>query len=434
MTQIPDNQTPVLILRSVAHGPLGVLRSLGRLGVPVYVADSDPWTPASASRFCRGKFVYHLENVPSDQALGNLLQIGRILGSKAILIPTTDEAAIFVADHSNVLKDRFLFHCQAPGLVRTLCSKRAMASLAAQCGVPVPATVYPESKAEVKTFLETTAFPVVAKGIDGLKFLKQTGKRVFLLNTPQEVLDKWEQAGGPGEPNLLLQEYIPGADDTIWMFNGYFDRHSNCLVGFTGKKIRQCPIHRGVTSFGVCLSNKEVENTTKAFMKAIGYRGILDIGYRYDARDGRYKVLDINPRLGATFRLFVSDTGMDVVRALYLDLTNKQFMPGDPLYGRKWLVEDLDAVSSIRYFLEGTLQLSRWARSYRGVRELAYFVPDDLWPLFPMLMHDSQEFTRRVGRKIAALSAPIRKLRRPRSARPEPMSIHDGKNALSSAD
>ena len=48
-------------------------------------------------------------------------------------------------------------------------------------------------------------------------------------------------------------------------------------------------------------------------MKEVGYRGILDIGWRYDARDDRYKLLDVNPRLGASFRLFVGKGGMDVL-------------------------------------------------------------------------------------------------------------------------
>ena len=58
-------------------------------------------------------------------------------------------------------------------------------------------------------------------------------------------------------------------------------------------------------------------------MKAIGYQGILDIGYRYDRRDGQYKVLDVNPRIGCTFRLFAATNGMDVARALYLDMTGQ---------------------------------------------------------------------------------------------------------------
>src|SRR5216683_4807846 len=143
-----------------------------------------------------------------------------------------------------------------------------------------------------------------------------------------------ESGREPGGQPLLVgpvrarRQTLP---DTGWIFNGYFNRKSECLIGFTGKKIRQCPVHTGSTSLGICLANEEVENTTKRFMKSIGYRGILDIGYRYDARDGTFKVLDVNPRIGATFRLFVDANGMDVVRALYLDLTEQPVPSGTTL-------------------------------------------------------------------------------------------------------
>jgi len=55
---------------------------------------------------------------------------------------------------------------------------------------------------------------------------------------------------------------------------------------------------------------------TIRFMQALNYRGALDLGYRYDSRDGRYKVNDISPRIGAMFRCFVGENGMDVARAL----------------------------------------------------------------------------------------------------------------------
>ena len=120
-------------------------------------------------------------------------------------------------------------------------------------------------------------------------------------------------------------------------------------------------------------------------MKAVGYRGILDIGYRFDVRDGLYKVLDVNPRIGATFRLFVGDNGMDVARALYLDLTGQAVPPSRPRIGRKWVVEDLDLASSLRYRLEGKLGLWEWLRSFRGLEEGAWFAWDDPVPFLLML-------------------------------------------------
>jgi predicted ATP-grasp superfamily ATP-dependent carboligase len=188
----------------------------------------------------------------------------------------------------------------------------------------------------------------------------------------------------PEHPNVMLQEYIAGGEDASWMFNGYFNENSDCLFGATGRKIRQNPPYAGVTSLGVCLANASVAETTKKFMKAIGYRGILDIGYRYDARDGLYKVFDVNPRIGCTFRLFVLNGGMDVARALYLDLTGQAFVAGGALPGRKWMVEDLDLASSFRYWRDGKITLNEWRRSLAGLQESAFFAVDDPRPVVSM--------------------------------------------------
>ena len=90
-------------------------------------------------------------------------------------------------------------------------------------------------------------------------------------------------------------------------------------------------------------------------------QGILDIGYRYDARDGRYKLLDANPRLGATFRLFVGDNGMDVTRAEYLHFTGQPVPVSHICTGRKWILEDADLVSCIQYYRDGVTESARLA-------------------------------------------------------------------------
>jgi predicted ATP-grasp superfamily ATP-dependent carboligase len=119
-------------------------------------------------------------------------------------------------------------------------------------------------------------------------------------------------------------------------------------------------------------------------MRAIGYTGILDIGYRYDARDGKYKLLDVNPRLGAAFRLFVADNGLDVARALYLDMTGHPVPEGRAVPDRKWFVENYDLVASLKYWRDGLLTIRDWTTSFRGVRESAWFAADDPHPFGAM--------------------------------------------------
>ena len=121
-------------------------------------------------------------------------------------------------------------------------------------------------------------------------------------------------------------------------------------------------------------------------MKALGYTGILDLGFRYDARDGQYKLLDVNPRVGSAFRLFVAENGLDVVRALYLDLTGRPVPSAPAKESRKWLVENYDLVSSAKYYKDRALRPGEWLRSFRGVQEAAWFSRDDLRPFGAMWM------------------------------------------------
>ena len=394
-----ETSTPVMILQAVNHGPLGIARSLGRMGVPVYVADLDARAPACVSRYCREVFPCRLDD--AETAVRALLAASRRIGRRPILIPTTDDAALFVATHQTALGDAYIGVDLDPELVRDLCSKKRMHYLARRCGVPTAQAVFPGNRADVLAFVENAVFPVMLKGIDGLRLWRERGERMLIVHSRGELLEAYDRLEDPRDPNLMLQEYIPGGDDTVWMFNGYFNARSECLVGVTGKKIRQYPVHRGATTLGICLRNETVAETTKAFMRAIGYRGVLDIGYRFDARDGQYKVLDVNPRVGATFRLFASDSGMDVVRAMYLDVTGQPVYAGTVHEGRRWIVEDFDLASSRRYRAERTLTLGGWLRSLRGVEEAAYFAPDDLRPLLVMCADRMGELVRRVSRKVA---------------------------------
>jgi D-aspartate ligase len=394
--------TPLVILRSIAHTPLGILRSLGRLGVQTHVVHRDQHSPAFYSRYCQGKFVCDLDSRWPEESVARLLEVGRSIGRRSILLPTTDESTMFVADHATELSPWFMIPRQDPELVHAFCNKQSMHDLAQQMGLSVPRTVFPQSRDEVEDYAATAKYPVVLKGIYGLIFRKRSGKTMLLVNSAEELLEKYDRFEESEVPNLMLQEYIPGREDASWMFNGYFNQHSQCLLAFTGRKIRQCPVYAGVTSLGVCEDNPTLRETSIALLTKLGYRGIVDIDYRYDARDGQYKILDVNPRIGGTFRLFVTDTEMDVVRALYLDMTGQAVDAGTPCEGRRWIAEDLDLVSSVRYGRDGALSLENWASSLRGVEESAYFAWDDPLPVLPMLLNDAREMFSRIHRALRA--------------------------------
>jgi D-aspartate ligase len=381
---------PVVVLYTYHYGQLGVLRTFGRLGIAVHGVDPSPRSPGLFSRFCQKKFLYDVDASSPRASVQYMLDVAKKIGKRSLLIHTTDSGASWLADNAEALSEGYIFSRLSKQLVLALANKREMYFLAKKCGVPTPEACFPLSLSDVEEYVKDAVFPVVLKELyrGGSP---RVGKRMLVARTKAELLRFYSQNEDPSNPNLMLQEYIPGGDDSIWMFNGYFDAKSECLFGITGRKIRQSPIHTGVTSLGICLNNPIVDQVTRSFMKKIGYNGILDIGYRYDSRDGKYKVLDVNPRIGSTFRLFVGDNGLDVARAQYLDLTGQIVPSSELVEGRKWFVEDRDLVSSFRYHYEKSLTFRQWISSFRGVQESAWFAKDDPSPFLMMFTNSSRK-------------------------------------------
>jgi predicted ATP-grasp superfamily ATP-dependent carboligase len=232
----------------------------------------------------------------------------------------------------------------------------------------------------VHAFAARATYPVVIKAIGGWLLRGQSEVKTIIAADEGELLAQADAMAVDGRLNAMLQEYVPGAAQSIWTFAGYSDEHAETLVSFVGNKQREYPVDRGLTTLTECARNDEVEELARRFVKAIGYRGIIDLDFRLDARDGRYKALDFNPRPGANFRAFVGTNGIDVVRAAYLHLTAQPVPPTTPQLGRRWIVEHWDLAGARRYVADGRLTMGGWARSLRGVREGAWFARDDPQP------------------------------------------------------
>jgi D-aspartate ligase len=411
---VTDTSVPVLVLvasRSpLLHGAVGLVRSLGRLGVPVYLAHDDRPAPTDSSRYLRGVFTVAFDPARPESYLDDLLEVGGRIGRRSVLVPIDDLGALFLVDHAEPLRRQFLFPDQAPELSHSLASKKELYLLCKRLGVSAPETAFPQGRDEVLSFAQRAQFPVVVKAIDPVVLhQREQARSVLIARSSQALLDAYDRMEVPEQPNLMLQEYIPGGAESIWMFNGYLNHQSRCLAGFTGVKLRQCLPHTGQTSLGVCRHNPVVEEASKQFLAAVGYRGIVDLGWRYDVRDGRYKLLDVNPRIGATFRLFVGDDGMDVARALYLYLTGQPVPASSAPDGRKWLVEQTDLYASLLYRSEGSLTARQWLRSFRGVQETAWFAKDDPAPFLAMCRSALGTAARRAAQASRARIRPRRR-------------------------
>jgi D-aspartate ligase len=335
-----DTTTPAVILKLdrnvMHHGGLGAIRSLGRLGVPVYGVHEDAWAPAARSRYLHDRWVWRPPADDAERVRAGLVTLAERIGRPAVLIPTDDAGAIFLAEHGTELRKWFLFPEPASDLPRQVAGKYTLYQLCRELGVPCPAAALTGSLLEAQRFADRVGYPLVAK-----------------LATP------WRSSSATGLRSTSVE--------------------SRCRPGFVGIKERSYPAHAGLTSLGRWVDNPALHHQATELLTRLGFQGIVDLDYRFDTRDGRYKLLDFNPRLGAQFRLFSDTAGVDVVVAAHLDLTGRPVPPGAPQHGRRFLVENYDPFAALAYRRCG-LDFRSWVTSLRQADELAWFAKDDLAP------------------------------------------------------
>jgi D-aspartate ligase len=392
-----DTAVPVLLFKShryiIHHGAVGIARNLGQAGVPVYANVEDRWTPLAVSRYLTGSFVLAQTVLDDDdRLLQALLTIGKGFNRPAILLPTDDKAAFFVAEHASELRQRFLFPDVPAGLPRRLADKMSLYGLCGKFGMPCPENVVPQSIEDVHELAGRIKFPVFLKVS---AYWSPRGKmlpsqivenRVELIAICRKV-QNWEN------PNIIVQEYIPGED---WIVHGHYNPKTDCFLPFTGRKVRSYPAFAGFTTLGVSAANETLSSQIEAFVKATGYSGIMDIDCRFDQRDGTYKLLDFNPRIGMNFRMFDDQAGLNVARALHLDLTGRSVKQSPLVEGRVFIVEPYDLLASLSYLRRRKVTLGKLLLALRGSKELAWFSWRDPLPILLMclrlLLHVASRF------------------------------------------
>jgi D-aspartate ligase len=377
-----DASTPAVVLKFdpnvMHHGGLGVIRSLGRAGVPVYGVHEGPWAPAACSRYLSGRCFWRPRPEDSDRVIAGLLRLAEHIGRPSVLFTTDDAGAIFLAEHGADLRNWYLFPEPPADLPRRVAGKYSLYQLCLQYGVPSPRTLRPDSAAEAREFASAAGYPLIAKLTT--PWAKSHGLRSTSVVTGQHELgDAYERCRQEGA-GLMLQEFIPGLPGHDWFFHGYCDAASSCRPAFTGIKERSYPADAGLTSLGRSAPNARLAAEVTGLLARLGYRGLLDLDIRLDPRDGEYNLLDFNPRLGAQFRVFRDTAGTDVALAAYLDLTGQEIPPGEQVSGRGFLVENYDPISALAHWRRGELSPRAWLASLRTVDETAWFAHDDLLP------------------------------------------------------
>ncbi|TDC80169.1 ATP-grasp domain-containing protein [Streptomyces hainanensis] len=394
-----DTRVPALLLRldrnPFHHGSLGAVRSLGRAGVEAHAFVESPTVPLARSRYLAAAHRFRGDPRSVDDVADALLAAAARIGRPAVLIPMDDAGALALAALADRLEGHFLFPRLPAGLAERAADKARLAELCAALDIPHPPTLVPGSPEEAAAAARELGLPAVAKWSRPWLLPPGSGLRsVTLVRSAAQAARLHARSGSAGG-ELLLQRLLPaGGAGTDWFFHGCFAAGGRPLLTGTGHKELSWPPRAGLTAVGGWLPNPAVAELAGRLAAAVGYHGVLDLDFRRDARTGVHHLLDFNPRPGAQFRLFADRaTGLDVVRALHLDLTGRSPVGvSRPRAGRTFVVEQYGLLASF------AARRAHWPGSGGREVEWAWSASDDPAPLLALTRHWLRRAsTRRTG-------------------------------------
>jgi D-aspartate ligase len=294
---------------------LAAIRSLGRTGAPVLAVDHRPWALGLRSRYALPVLAPD-PTVDAEGFVATLSELGDALGRPAPVFPTHDAALNTVARAQETLGDRFLCPFPAWDALERIQNKRAQLDAAAAAGIDAPATFHPRSAEEAGGAGDELGYPVLVKPAEPIEFKRRYRRQAFRCETRSQLEDAYAKAE-PHEP--MVQEFVPGGDDTLYTLGSYLDGTGTPLGIFSGRKLRQTPRLVGTCRVGEAVWVQEVVDAGLKFLAALDYRGLSQVEFKRDPRDGRYKLMEINPRLYQWHGLAAA-CGVDLPRLAYCDL------------------------------------------------------------------------------------------------------------------
>jgi len=356
---------------------LGVVRSLGTMGVPVIMVHYDKKDMGHVSKYIKHSIEAPHPETHESQFINVLIDCAKEYGG-GVLFPVSDETVVAVARNKDALNKQFIIACPEWDIVSQYIDKKYTYELADANGVPAPKTIVPQSVEDVENYSKKVDFPCLVKPSQSHLFYAHFKCKMFPVNNADEMISIYQQATEVGL-EVMLQEIIPGDDADVVNYNAYF-WDGEPLVEFTSEHIRNAPPWWG--SPRVALSNKipEVIEPGRKILKAMGFYGYACTEFKKDTRDGVYKLMEVNGRHNLSTLLAVR-CGINFPWLQYQHLVeNEQPTAHDFKTGIYWIDITRDVGYSLGYLKQERYSLRQYLRPYFNQHVFAIFDLKDIRP------------------------------------------------------
>lgn len=274
---------------------LGVVRSLGPAGVPVFVLDIDRRSPAMRSRWGTPCLLSTLGGLGF---MNELQRIVAAIGPRVVLFLTEEKSVNAVSEFRAGLPPSVLIRLPDHQRLMQLMHKQGFQELAEAMGAPVPRTVRLQTSQDLH-LVRALNYPCVLKPSEKNYEYGARFKKAYKVATAGEV-DTLYREIEPVMADMVVQEWIEGDDGDIYFCLQYIGGQGQVVSSFVGRKIRSWPPRIGGTASCTAAWEhaKELGGTTAAFFRKVGFAGMGSMEYKRDERDGLFYMVE--PTVGRT--------------------------------------------------------------------------------------------------------------------------------------
>lgn len=386
------DKVPALLI-----GSTGLLRSCREAKIPFYVGSDIGENPTLFS-FHSVKNVRFSE-YQSGRFVEELIAFGKSVGRKLAIFGDDDRATLSISRSRELLEPHFYFNFPEKERVEELLDKQRFASVAEGLGLPVPKSVRAECPDEVISKAVRLDFPLIMKPWyqDAWwhpDFVRIVGghHKAIRCETDNDLVSVYKKVMQIN-PNVIIQELIPGDDSQHFSINMYLDRSGSLNGYFIGHKHRLYPIHAGRASYVETIKNDEILELSKEIASKLNIKGFCNIQYKRNSKTRELQIIEMHPRI-SYWGFLSTASGVNLLSIGYRDMLGIEVIENtDYRVGVKFIDLKRDIKALLQYRRTGEWTIPRWIRSFSGKKVFDIFSFRD--PL-PFIMDVWFEFKKKL--------------------------------------
>jgi D-aspartate ligase len=365
------------IVTGADYRGLGIIRSLGRQGIPVCVLREEGHFLGAVSRYA-----YRSLRWPRGDAFRQVEFLKNLAVREGFkgwaLFPTTDELVMLLAHHHKSLAAHYRLTIPSWETLQWVCDKRLLYRLAQELGLSQPRSFFPRNRGDVAAL--QCSFPVILKPALRMEINRFTKDKAWPAGDRGTLLARYDEACAlVGADMVMIQELVPGWGEAQFSYAALVS-DGQPVASIVARRTRQFPMDFGrFSTYVETVDEPRVAESAARLLAAVGFTGIVEVEFKRDARDGVYKVLDVNPRVWGWHTLG-QRAGVDFAHLLWRLMRGERLPHVCARAGARWMRFSADLPVAIGEILKGRLSVRDYLRSLRIPMESAIFAWDDPLP------------------------------------------------------